>query len=591
MVMGYTGKLLFVDLASRDVQIETPDEGFYRDYMGGYGLGVRILYDRQRGGVDALGPENVFGVIGGALNGMSAPMSSRWTVVCKSPLTGTWGDANSGGDFGPYMRYAGFDGIFFRGIPDQPVYLLVNDSHAELRDATGLWGKDSVETEDILKGEHGRDARLLCIGQGGEKLSLISGVVTNKGRLAARSGVGAVMGSKKLKAVVVKGKKDIPIADKDKMLQVRRDMLEALHGPMEDRYKKYGTAGLLAGHTTSGRTPTKNWGGIGPVDFPQMKKVSDDAVIKYEVKKFACWGCPWACGGHVMVPDGPYAVAGHKPEYETLATFGTMCLNDNVESIIKCNDICNRYGLDTISVGCTLAFAVECYENGIITKEDTDGMELTWGNHQALVAMTEMIARREGFGQVLADGVSKAYERLGRGSAKEFAVHIGGQELGMHDPKQSGGLDRYLLDATPGRHTQGGGARSFRQHVINMVGFCYFGNLAVDMPQFVPRFLAASTGWERSWEEIQMVGERVANLRQVFTLREGLNPATREVPGRVYGNPPLQVGPTAGATVDVEKEVREWHLARDWDPATGKPSRQKLLQLNLGELARELWPD
>ncbi|MEE8413925.1 MAG: aldehyde ferredoxin oxidoreductase family protein [Dehalococcoidales bacterium] len=603
MLKGYMGKLLFVNLTTGEITEETPDESLYRDFIGGYGIGAKIIYERQKVGVDALGPDNMFGLITGPLTGTPANTGARYTVVCKSPLTGGWGDANSGGIFGPTLKFAGYDGVFFTGISDKPVYLFINNGKAELRDAASLWGKDVYETEDMLREELGKGTEVVCIGPSGEKLSLISCVITEKGAAAGRSGVGAVMGSKKLKAVAVKGDQKVPLADEERANTLRRDHVKALRTPRPnggsflESFHTYGTTGMTARSAHSGDTPVKNWGGVGIVDFPDVTGLGGDDAIANLDKRVACWHCPIGCQAGLKEGTGEYKYpAGtRRPEYETQGTFGTMCLNNNTESIAMANHICNAYGLDTISAGCVIAFAIECYENGLITKEDTDGIELTWGNHRAIIDMTWKMAKREGFGDILADGVMVAAEKIGKG-AEQYAVHIGGQELGMHDPKLSmrpGATPaaRYQMDATPGRHTAGFGPGSFRGHIVNATGVCSFGFFgAAGGTDYLHEFFNAVTGAEFSMQEILKAGERIANIRHVFNLREGINPLEIKVHPRITGNPPQKDGPLAGVTADINAQ-NYWNLgALDWDRVTTKPSKKKLLELGLDEIAEELWP-
>ncbi|MBI4301894.1 MAG: aldehyde ferredoxin oxidoreductase family protein [Chloroflexi bacterium] len=620
MVGGYMGKILYVDLASGKIEYESPDEKFYRDFIGGYGLGARVIFSRQKAGADPLGPDNMLGFITGPLTGTPVPFGSRYTVVGKSPLTQTWGDANSGGDFGPHLKFAGYDAVFFAGVSERPVYLFINEQKAELRDASHLWNKDSNETEHELLAELGRDTHIACIGPSGEKLSLISAIMNNEGRAAARSGLAAVMGSKRLKAVAVKGNLTVPLADREKTSELRRRLLQEIRGPAADHRRRYGTSSALVPLNMSGGTPVKNWGGTAAIDFPNAEAIGGDMVITYEVKKFACWRCPTPCGAILEIKEGPYAVLGHKPEYETLAAFGTMCLNDNVESIIKANDICNRYGLDTISTGATIAFAIECYENGLITKGDTEGIELKWGNHAAIVAMTEKLAKREGFGDLLADGVKRAAERIGKGADK-YAVHVHGQEPPMHDPKLRPGIaTTYSMDATPARHMQGGAhivemrpesqkgiefaplqryiysgkgdahkKMSAFKHIVNCSGLCIFGDIASNANAMVES-ISTITGWNYSVDELLETGDRIANLRVAFNYREGLNPLEFDMPTRMLGQPPLEVGPTAGVTVDLKTQARDYVEAMGWDPITGKPTVKTLRQLGLDDMAEALWP-
>jgi len=602
MAGGYMGKLLFVDLSTGDIREEKPEESIYRDYIGGYGIGAKIIYDRQKAGVDPLGPDNMLGFVTGPFTGSPAVTGSRYQVVAKSPLTGGWGDANSGGFFGPNLKASGFDGVFFTGASEKPVYLFIDNGKAELRDANHLWGKDTYETEEVLKAELGKKTEVVCIGPSGEKLSLISAIITRKGAAAGRSGLGAVMGSKKLKAIVAKGDQDIPLSDPETASNLRKEHINILKTPMGaggqsfiDRFHKYGTSSLAKRSSLSGDTPVKNWGGIGVVDFPDPSQLDGDSAIANLTGRSGCWRCPIACEGRLGEGKGEYKYpAGtRRVEYETQGSFGTMCLNNNIESINMANHICNSNGLDTISAGCTVAFAIECYENGLITKKDTDGIELTWGNHRAIVAMTEKMAKREGFGDILADGVKVAAEKIGKG-AKAYALHIGGQELGMHDPKLANprqpAAAAYQMDATPGRHTQGFGPTGFRGHLVNALGVCMFGYMMADPKKFMAGMLTAVTGWDRSWEELQKAGERIATLRHAFNLREGINPVERDVHPRIIGDPPQTEGPLAGVRANIEEQVSQNLKAQDWDPVTTKPSKAKLLELGLDNVAQDLWP-
>jgi len=589
MAGGYMGKVLFVDLSKGELKDEALDEKLCRDFIGGYGIGARIIYSRQEAGVDPLGPENILGFMTGPLTGTPATVGVRYTAVGKSPLTNGWGDASSGGDFAPHLKFAGYDGVFFTGLSEKPVYLFIDNGKAELRDASHLWGKDTYETEDMLQAEHGRQTYISCIGQSAEKLSLISCIITKRGAAAGRSGLGAVMGSKKLKAVAVRGNQKVPIADSETANRLRREHIAELRAA-EWPMRKYGTTGGTHLSAHSGDTPVKNWGGVGVVDFPDPSGLSGDATIANQERDETCWRCPIACEGILKEGTGEYkyAAGSRRPEYETQGAFATMCLNNNTESIAMVNDICNRYSLDTISAGCTIAFAIECYESGLITQKDTDGIELTWGNHRSIVAMTEKMAKREGFGDILADGVKVAAEKIGKGSEK-YAVHIGGQELGMHDPKlspMSPAAARYQMDATPGRHTQGFGPSGFRGHVINATGLCFFGGA-----KYIAGFMSAVTGWDRSMDELLKAGERIATMRHVFNLREGINPLELKVHPRIIGKPPYETGPLAGVTADIEAQ-NYWNLgALDWDRVTTKPSKKKLLELGLEDVAKDLWPE
>lgn len=612
MAGGYMDRLLTVDLSTGRLQEESLDREMCQCLIGGYGIGARLLYERMEPGCDPLGPENILGFFTGPLTGTRALSGTRYVVFAKSPLTETWGDANSGGTWGPNLKFAGYDGVLVKGISDNPVYLFIDDGKAELHDASWLWGKDTNETDDRLRERLGRGIVCACIGPAGEKLSRISCIINDKGRAAGRSGLGAVMGSKKLKAIVVRGNAKVPVVDEQQVLALRRKYLPQTGGWYQGS-RAYGSIGSLGYLATSGRSPVKNWAGAQPIDFPQAGDKFDQTKIReYEFKKYGCWRCNIACGGFMQVKEGPYAgIVAHKPEYETACAFGTMCLNDDVPSLIKCNDIVNRAGLDSISAGCTIAFAIECYENGIISKSDTGGLELTWGNHRDMIKLLEQIGNRKGFGDTLADGVMRAAERIGKGS-EQFAIHVHGQELPMHDPRNAPAYAvTYKLDATPGRHTRcgddwailnldfpeidryqysGHAEKSKRKdclmHVADASGTCLYAVSSYPY-QYIPDFLSAITGWRYTVDDCFIIGERIANIRHAFNLREGHNPLQRKVPLRVVGVPPLTEGPDKGVTVDLDTMVREYCQAMAWDPLTAKPSPERLRELGIDFLIKD----
>jgi len=607
MARGYMGKILNVDLSRGVITPEALDEELCRDYIGGYGIGARLLYERMPAGADPLGPDNILGFLTGPLTGTPAIIGSRFVVVGKSPNTGGWGDANCGGFFGPHMKFAGVDGVLFYGISPRPVYLYIEEGVAELRDASDLWGLNVSDVEDLLKERHGTDIEIASIGTAGEKLSLMACIINDKERAAGRSGLGAVMGSKKVKAVVVKGKLPVPMYDEAKISQLRRDYLKQHDGAYDGLHDE-GTCGITSDSAQSGDSPVKNWDGAGPTDFPRERsdRISGPSILGLpEYKRYGCWRCPIACGGKVRQDKGRFALqkndgVGHKPEYETLCMFGTNLLNDDLESIVLLNEICNNYGLDTISVGATIGYAMECYESGLLTAEQMDGIALSWGNAEAIVAMTHKIAEREGFGDVLADGIRVAWEKLGK-IGTEYAVHMGGEEVPAHDPKFVPGLaSTYLLDATPARHTQGGELiqppdMDLREqdkyiytgtaenhwklvtstHVVNAAGLCIFGYMSYPI-QSLPDQLSAVTGWDFDLDEVFKTGMRIGTIRHAFNLREGHNPLTRNVPGRLVGEPPLKEGNLKGITVDYKLLSKEYLEHCGWDTRTTVPSEQAL---------------
>ena len=641
---GYTGKILNVNLTTGEVKTETPDDSFYRKYLGGYGIGARMALDRIPAGADPLGPENMLGIFPGALTGTPL-FGQRFQVICKSPLTGGWGDANCGGDFGPTLKHAGWDGIMVFGQAATPKMLHIDDDTVTLIDAGEYWGMEAIDAEDKLqevygKKATGKKASVGLIGPAGEQLSLISGFCNERGRLAARSGVGAVMGSKKLKAIIVNTSRNILHQDKETLQMVKAELADFVK-PTADFFRSFGTTGITAMSALSGDSPVKNWGAAGVdhyIDFRQLQGKSEDetkAFIGAEMregkqslqphmgptmneqmeKHYACWHCPIACGAESKEPTEAAKQKGfeyprhtHRPEYESMGAFGTMNLVTDTEAMIYANHLCNQYGMDVISAGATISFAIECYENGLITKEDTDGIELRWGDAQAMIAMLKRMGRREGFGDVLADGVKVAAQKIGRGS-EQYAVHVGGQELPMHDPKlQPEYHTTYKLDPTPGRHTQYEGNRrigtvpsaprdravaagrgahhkgaSEYMHIVNSAGACQFIMMAANTAHF-PEWLNHLNGWDMSKEELMETGERIANLRMAFEVREGGNPRAREVPHRMSAAS-LSTGPHAGFGLDTETLEVEFLQACDWDTATCKPSTAKLEALGIGDVA------
>ena len=662
MSRSYMGKVLHVDLTTGTIEEEQLPDSVYEQYLGGYGLGARILYDRVPAGADPLGPENVLGFVPGLLTGTGALFGGRWMVVGKSPLTGGWGDANCGGDMGPDLKKIGYDGVFVRGISPHPVYLLIDRSQIEIRDAGHLWGRDAVETEAALKEQLGSPHyRVAAIGQSGEKLSLISGIVNDRGRLAARSGLGAVMGSKKLKALVVRGRERVEVLDSAEVKKLNNDFLKRMEpaekmswlagwvkglarvlrrlpvAPKQDGLqfnallKRYGTSGITAMSAETGDAPVKNWAGAGSVDFPirsKSWKISDEELLRYQRKRYQCSLCPLGCGGEASVEDERYNIQfTHKPEYETLTSFGTMTLSDDLPALFKINDVCNRAGLDSISAGATVAFAIECFANGILTAKDTGGLDLRWGDSAVILELVDKMIKREGIGDILADGTRAAAKRIGNG-ASQYAMEVGGQEVPMHDPRFDPGFGvAYQAEPTPGRHTIAslsyGELMSLEEkfswlkklpmlswksdkykpdkgqflavntaytNAANGAGLCLFGLIiGGNVPIF--DWINAATGWRKSNDEYLEIGYRILALRQAFSLREGIVPERIRLPDRILGRPPLERGPLAGIALDNEAMLSDYYSYLGWNPKSGWPTRERLQQLGLSDVAATLYRD
>ncbi len=606
MTGGYVGKLLFVDLTKGKIREEELSEDLARKFIGGYGLGARVLYDMMPGGADPLGPDNVLGFVTGPVTGTGAVFSGRYVVVCKSPVSGTWNDANSGGYFGPELKQAGYDAVFVSGVSKKPVYLWIKDGEAELRDASKLWGLDATESLEALIEDTGeKKMRAALIGPAGERQSLLACVMNDRHRAAGRGGAGAVMGSKKLKAVAVRGTGEVPVADPQRLKAINRNVRAAMKdGPMAMMmagFGEYGTGMGNVGSALSGDSPVKNWGGVGVIDYgaEAANNLSVPAIdAKYKKRAYGCASCPLACGAHYEVNEGPWPIGfGDRPEYETWAAFGSTCLNSSAEAIIKVNDICNRAGIDTISTGMTVAWAIECYENEVLNRQETAGIELTWGNAAAIVDITQAIADGTGLGATLALGSKAAADKLGKGH--EYLVTVRGIEVPMHDPKLGPGLARtYQYDATPARHVKGGAGLvqmmnpdpskynyegtgfldvmvTSNIEMINICGLCLFGMYAgVDGVQL--QLMEAVTGWSFKSQDQMQAAMRVMNMKHAFNLREGLTPADFTVPARIVGKPAQEAGPLAGVTIDNDRLADNFFAAMGWDRETGKPSRRML---------------
>lgn len=621
MTFGYAGRLLFVDLSTGSITHETPGEPFYRDCIGGTGMGAKLLLERTRAGIDPLGPENVLGFSTGPLTGTGVYGGGRYMVTTKSPLTNGWADSNSGGTWGPALKSAGFDGVFVSGIAPDPVCLVVDSGRARLIPADSLWGADTYETDDRLQGQLGRPGSwtIACIGPAGESCSRIAGIVNEKGRIAARSGVGAVMGAKKLKAIAVRAEKTarLKVADPHGLRTVQRQYLSVIKASrFLTQLSTGGTAADASFLLSLGDSPVRNWTDTGKDALPTGSKLDGEAINSYQLRRYGCSACPVRCGGLVRVSDGPFATVGetHRPEYETVGALGNNLCNDDIEAVIHVNDICNRAGIDTISLGGSIAFALDCYENGVIDSTDTGGLELHWGDAKTIVTLAGQIARGEGFGAVLRDGSRLAAERIGRGSER-YAVHVGGRELPLHDPRFGPARGMfYIADATPANHCgpQGMGILDHGRplgtdpalqsdstgvygrydekgdiyarggsywQLLSSAGLCSLYSTFDQVP--VVELIRAVTGWEIDWEEGLTIGRRILTWRQAFNAREGLTPADYQLPPRFQE--PLGVGPAAGHRVPFDVLRDNYYRAMGWDPSTGRPAPETLAALGIAD--------
>ncbi len=654
MVTGYFGKVLWVDLTEEKFREETLSEEYYHQYLGGYGLAVKLLYENMAGNLDPLSSESVFGFFPGLLTGTPAPFSGRYMVAGKSPLTGTWGDANSGGTFGPEIKKCGYDAILLKGVVNEPKYISIIEERKEILDASTIWGLDITSAELKLKKKHGKFIKTAGIGRAGENISKISGIANDKGRIAARAGLGAIMGAKKVKMLVLKGNKKIEIYNRDKFLELVKKYNESgthdeaskfirsilknvpnlaktirrfrigFAGPpkmIREIYRSFGTSVANTISTETNDSPIKNWAGVGMYDFPfkKSKNLSAINIQKYKIRDYGCFSCPVQCGGILKVPELNLEET-HLPEYETCCSFGALLLNNDLLSIFEINELCNQAAIDTISTGATIAFAIECYENGLLTKDDTNGLELKWSNSKAIVKLVKMIIDREGIGDLLADGSKIAASKIGNVSEK-FTMTSLGSEIAMHNPRIFPSLAfTYAYDPTPGRHTAAsidfidiGPINKFQKgfklprgwkryenrkiegqklvssfhQVLNSVGLCLFSTLFGPYP-FID-LINNFTGCNINVDELIKIGLRIQTLRQAFTLRENIDIANNKLPGRVTGHPPDKRGPTKGISVDYEKFYKGYCKEMGWNPKNGYPLKRTLKDLNLEFVIKDLY--
>lgn len=617
MLYGYAGKMLFVDLTNGTIEERKLTKELTENFIGGYGIGAKILYEMMPKKASALGPESVMGFVTGPTSATKALFGGRYNIVHKSPVTGGWNDANSGGYFGPELKKAGYDAVFVYGISEKPVYLYINDGKAEIRDATHLWGLNTKETWQALKEETKEDKlRVVAIGPAGERVSLIACPINDGHRAPGRGGGGAVMGSKKLKAIAVRGTGEIPVANPEKVVEINKKVVEAMKSnEFAQAFGTYGTGVVTTQSALSGDSPVKNWGGVGISDYGEENAEKNNAIVtdKYKTRKYNCANCPLGCGAEYSVPDGRWPLEEtERPEYETYASFGSTLLCSEIDAILKCNDICNLYGMDTISAGMTIAWAMECYNEGVLSKEELDGIELTWGNGEAIVAILQKMADGEGCGKVLANGSAYAAKYWGKG--QEYLQTASGIELPMHDPRFAPGLARtYKYDPTPGRHVKGGlgsiqmlGAEGIDKYnynntgeldlkltanteIMNVSSLCYMGGMFMP-PEAQNEYIEAITGMKFDDEISFITGLRILNMRHAFNLREGINPNDLTISDRAIGKPPLKEGPLADVTIDIDLLAKNFFTEANWDYETGKPSLDILRKLGgLDEVIEDLY--
>ena len=627
MPNGYSGRILHVDLTAGSLEVEEPDAGFYRHYMGGSALGTHYLLKNTPAGADPLGPENTLVLSLSVLTGAAVSGQSRMTATAKSPLTGAVGDSQCGGFWPAELKFAGFDAIVVKGKAEKPVYLWLHDGEAELRDAAHLWGKITGEVEAAIKQELGdRRIQVVQCGPGGEKGVRFAAIINMCNRANGRTGMGAVMGSKNLKAVAVRGKNRPAIADKAALQALAKWGADNFEDSDIYGLGLFGTAETTGYQHKAGGLPTRNWSsgvfeGWEAIDGPTMSKT----ILK---KRDTCFACVARCKRVVEVDDGPFKVDPlyGGPEYETLATFGSYCGIDDLAAVAYANQLCNQYGVDTISCGATIAWAMNCFEAGLITAEDTGGVELRYGNAEAMVKMVEMICRREGFGDLLAEGSARAAAKIGRGS-QDLVVTVKKQELPAHMPQVKRSLALIYAvnpfgadhqshehdgsyadypermaelgladpDASEGLNAEKVRYALYTQYLyscmdsINLCQFVFGPAWQLYGPSHIVDAVRAITGWNVSLWELLKVGERRLNLMRAFNAREGIGREADKLPKKL--SQALVGGESDGLFVtaeEVEEAKDTYYAMAGWDVVTGMPTRVKLEELGLAWVADEL---
>ncbi len=628
MPYGYHGKILHVELTAGALRVEEPEEAFYRRYVGGSALGLYYLLRGTPAGADPLGPENTLVLALSPLTGAPLSGQSRMTAVAKSPLTGAVGDSQCGGFFPAELKFAGFDAVVVHGQAEAPVYLWVHDGRAELRPAEHLWGKVTGEVEDVIRREVGDEkAQVLQVGPAGERLVRFAALINMSNRANGRTGMGAVMGSKKLKAVVVSGKDRPALADRRALIELARWGADNFKDSDVYGLGLYGTAEIVNSQDKAGGLPTRNWSsgtfeGAEALDGTTMART----ILK---ERDTCYACTVRCKRVVQVAEGPHPVDPRYggPEYETVATFGSYCGVDDLQAVAYANQLCNMYGMDTISCGATIAWAMDCFEQGILTRQDTDGVELRFGRAEAMIAMVEKIARREGFGDLLAEGSARAAERIGRG-AQDLVVAVKGQELPAHMPQVKRSLALiYAANPFGADHQSSEHDSSWRHYPERMaeIGisdepvsgkvldeakvryalttqYAYYSMDTVNVCQFVfgpawhlysmgqlAQAVRAVTGWQVGVEDLLRLGERRLNLLRAFNAREGIGRQADTLPKKLQKA--LVGGKSDGLYVPLDEveRAKDWYYAlAGWDVASGTPTRSRLEALELGWVADEL---
>jgi aldehyde:ferredoxin oxidoreductase len=604
-MFGYGGKILRINLSNSSITTEKISEKMARDYIGGRGFTARILYDELKPGIDPLGPDNKVVLASGPLCGLFLPAGGKLTFAAKSPATNSYGDSNVGGHLAAEIKFAGYDVIIIEGVSPKPVYLYINNDKVEIRDAAKYWGNGALITEDMVKSDLGKEFEVATIGPAGENKVKFACVSHDFGRQAGRTGIGAVMGSKNLKAIAVRGTKSLKVKDPDKLMEIgKQAFADCFKHAGWKGWVAQGTAGVTVWSNQQGSFPTRNFQGGSLEGFDNIS--GDELVKETLVNHKACFGCPCACGKYAKTIKNKkdYYVEG--PEYETAALIGGDCAIGNIHDLTYANYLCDELGLDTISGGNVAAFAMECYEKGIITKKDTGGKDWKFGSIDAFEQIINMIARREGIGDLLSEGVRTASEKLGKGSEK-FAMQVKGLEISGYESRKAPAMMLSYMTCDIGAHhnrawaithdiqvgrdvIEGKSKRVIElQHIrplFDMVGCCRLQWVELELKlEYYPNFMSIATGMDFTMDELLKASERVWTLNRMFLIREH-----EKTFGRQFDYPPARwyeetvtTGPTKGSVIskeNVDKMLDEYYQMRGWDK-NGRPLPEKLKELGL----------
>ena len=620
MSYGYNGKILKINLTEKKYEIATPSDLFYRRYMGGRAFAAYYLLKELEPGVDPLSPDNILIFAASVLTGAPAPGIPRFTVAAKSPMTGGFGESEAGGSWGPQLKRSGFDAVIIKGKAASPVYLYINDGEVKIKDAGHLWGQPVAMVETLLKEElNNPKIKVVTIGIGGEKQVRYACILNEASSANGRNGFGAVMGSKNLKAIAVSGTGSVNLFDKEAVKDVSKWVASIYRdNPISATLNEYGTPAAIAGLQASGMLPTDNFS-FG--EFSGHDKIDGDTLKKKYVGKKPCYACPIACKKQAKIDDERFSVDSvyGSPEYETLASFGSNLGINDLNVIIKANELSNKYGIDTISMGVTIAFARECFINGLLSKEDTDGIDFTFAEPTDLLKVIEKVAHRDGFGNLLSEGCMRLARKLGNNS-EDLAVQCKGLELPMHDPRakfivalgyavavagpdhmsiphdvfyetqeriNNNGLDSlsfYEPVTNPAKKVKAAVYGQTLWSLYNVLGVCDFAYQPRGIISFdkLVKLVKGITGFNTNMFDLMEVGRRAINLARMFNVREGFTTKDDKLPAMAYG--PIKEGRLKGAKIDKKQfaeSLQEYYQLMGWNPETGIPYASTLKALDI----------